>query len=249
MTADGTGTAADRAAGRRSVSTVLGLCVAGGATALFAAGRPWLRLAVSRSAPLPDVSLPVTGGTLEPLVPALAMVGLAGAVAVLATGRRGRLLVGLLLAVAGSVVATCAGLALRAPGQDRTVTMLTDAARAGGLGPHPVVRTTVVAGWPVLAALGGLAILAGGLDTVRRGRTWPTMSSRYERAAPADGPADAPAASSASTPTSPSTGRVPGAPAAPPAGAAGPPAVAGDTDARHAAQLWDQLDRGSDPTR
>ncbi|HEX6756246.1 MAG TPA: Trp biosynthesis-associated membrane protein, partial [Mycobacteriales bacterium] len=72
------------------------VCAAGGGLALLAAGRPWLRLAAPRRPPLPDVALTLTGRDLEPLVPALGVVGLAGVVGLLATRRWGRLAVGAL---------------------------------------------------------------------------------------------------------------------------------------------------------
>ena len=36
----------------------------------------------------------------------------------------------------------------------------------------------------MLALVGGLAIVAGGIEAVRRGATWPAMGARYDRAAP-----------------------------------------------------------------
>jgi hypothetical protein len=42
---------------------------------------------------------------------------------------------------------------------------------------------TVTGGWPVLAAAGGLAVVAAGAFTVARTRRWPSMGARYERPA------------------------------------------------------------------
>jgi uncharacterized membrane protein (TIGR02234 family) len=86
-------------------------------------------------------------------------------------------LVGLLAAVAGGVLGW-SGL--------RTLATGGDAAAAGLLGsgtPGSTVTTAVSAAWPVLALVAGLLAVAAGLLTVLRGRTWPGMGRRYERAA------------------------------------------------------------------
>jgi uncharacterized membrane protein (TIGR02234 family) len=51
----------------------------------------------------------------------------------------------------------------------------------------------VSAAWPVLALAAGLLAAAAGLLTVVRGRTWPGMGRRYERAAAAAPTAPGPA--------------------------------------------------------
>lgn len=168
---------------RRELGAVVVLCAAGGALALLAAGRTWVRIAAPRRAPLPDVAVALSGRELEPLVPALGLVGLAGVVGLLATRRWGRLVVGVLLAAAGVGVTIRALGHLAAPGDDRARDLLDDAGRAGDTA-GAALSSTVVAGWPLLAAAGGLLLAAGGLGVVLRSRRWPTMSARYERAAP-----------------------------------------------------------------
>jgi uncharacterized membrane protein (TIGR02234 family) len=164
---------------RREMATaVVGLAAAGG-LALSTGGQTWLTATVARPAPLPPVTEQLTGSVLAPLVPAGGLVLLAAAVALVAVRGAGRVLVGLLAAVAGGVLGW-SGL--------RTLVTDGDAAAAGMLGggtPGSAVTTAVSAAWPVLALLAGLLAVAAGLLTVLRGRTWPAMGRRYERAAAA----------------------------------------------------------------
>jgi uncharacterized membrane protein (TIGR02234 family) len=162
---------------RREMATaVVGLAAAGG-LALSTGGQTWLTATVARPAPLPPVTEQLNGSELAPLVPAGGLVLLAAAVALVAVRGAGRVLVGLLAAVAGGVLGW-SGL--------RTLVADGDAAAAGVLGggtPGSAVTTAVSAAWPVLALLAGLLAVAAGLLTVLRGRTWPAMGRRYERAA------------------------------------------------------------------
>jgi hypothetical protein len=131
-------------------------CAAGAGLALLAAGRTWAEVTVVRPAPLPPLHEARTGSALLPWLPALALVALAGAGALLATRGLVRTAVGVLLLLAGS------GLAIGA------VTRL-----AAGDSP----------GWPLLTVVAGLVIAASGGLTVVRGRDWPGMAARYERPA------------------------------------------------------------------
>jgi uncharacterized membrane protein (TIGR02234 family) len=156
---------------------------------LFAAGRTWLRLAAGRTAPLPDVVVSLSGKDLEPLVAGLSVVGLAGVVGLLATRRRGRVVVAAILALSGLAVLVTALTRLAAPGAGEVHDLLVDSGRAAGVAPGAAVAATAYPGWAVLAAAGGLLLALGGLAALLRSRRWPTMSARYETpAARADRP-------------------------------------------------------------
>jgi hypothetical protein len=156
---------------RRLLAYAVILCLAGAGLALFAATRTWVVEVTPRPAPLPELRTPRTGGDLVSWLPGLAVVGLAGAGALLATRGRARAGVGGLLVVVGLGLAAGAAYAV-----------------IDGAAP----------GWPAVCALGGLAVAAGGIGTVVRGRDWPALGARYDRrAAPrrsAAGPDDTVAA-------------------------------------------------------
>ncbi|WP_425582614.1 TIGR02234 family membrane protein [Streptomyces thermolineatus] len=159
-------------AGRRSLAAAWVLGVAGAALAFFAAGRTWAEGTVALATGSTRVA--VEGQDVTAVPSAMALVGLAALVAVMATRRAGRLLVSALLAFAGAAALVTALL-----GAGDTAALEAEAARAAGL---TAVEVTAVArtAWPWAAATGGALLLAAGLLAVLRGRLWPGMSSRYD---------------------------------------------------------------------
>ena len=159
---------------REMAAAVIGLAAAGG-LALSTGGQPWLTATAARPEPLPPVTEQLTGSALAPLVPAGGLVLLAAAVALVAVRGGGRVLVGLLAAVAGGVL-----------GWSGLRTVAIDGGTAAGVvgsgPPGSTVTAEVSAGWPLLALLAGVLAVAAGLLTVLRGRSWPGMGRRYERA-------------------------------------------------------------------
>ncbi len=149
---------AARPASRRGLAIAVLACVVLAAVALLAASRTWAVDTVVRPAPLPVQRVGRTGSALAPFVPASALVVLAGAGALLATRRLGRVLVAALLVVAGLAVA---------------------AGGAYGLAAIAGVRPA----WPIVTLLAGLGIAAVGGYALVRGRGWPAMGARYERPA------------------------------------------------------------------
>ncbi|GIF76293.1 membrane protein [Asanoa siamensis] len=127
------------------------LCVVVGAGLAFVgAGRTWETGYTHGATPS---GLEQTGGDLVPGLSALALVGLAGAGALLATRGWARRAVGVLVLLVGLALA---GLAL-----DRAF----DASTA----------------WPALTVTGGLLVIIGGLAATLAGHRWPGMGARYER--------------------------------------------------------------------
>jgi uncharacterized membrane protein (TIGR02234 family) len=205
--------------GRRELTTaVLGAAVAG-ALALVSGGQAWAAVTAERQAPLPPVVAVLSGADAAPLVPAMGLVLLAAAVALLAVRSVGRVVVGLLMAVAGGVLAW-SGV--------RALTGTLDASVAGI--PAGGTTTDVTAVWPVLAAVAGVLGAATGLLVVLRGRTWPGMGRRYERGTGAAA-TDTTATDTTATDTT----------------AADTPART-ETDEDRAQSAWKALDRGEDPT-
>lgn len=161
--ADGRPTAA-----RRELWGWLALTVLGCLLVLLAAGRAWVRVAqAGAQAP--------TGGDLGPALTPVALAGLAGVVAVLATKGAGRRVVGGLLALCGAGAAAA------------TWAALDGAAVTGWLGEHNALHGAsglsweIVPLWPAVAGAGAALMLAGGVLAILRGGRWAGMSARYER--------------------------------------------------------------------
>ncbi len=142
--------------GRRQLTVMVAACALGSGLALLAAGRQWAVTVQVRPAPLVAAHLSRTGAAIAPWLSALALVGLAGAGALLATRGGSRIAVGILIVLAGIGVAVAGGYALFA---------------VAGVRP----------GWPLLCLPAGVLIGAAGVVTVRRGGTWPSMGGRYDR--------------------------------------------------------------------
>ncbi|WP_055587108.1 TIGR02234 family membrane protein [Peterkaempfera griseoplana] len=156
---------------RRSLALMLLLTVAGAVLVLWAVGRTW---AEGSSGGLTGAHLGATGSEISGLPGALALVGLASAVAVFAVRRAGRLAVGVLVTLAGAGAAVAA-----AAGAADTSAVDAKAARSAALTAVTARHVTHTA-WPWLAVAGGVLLCAAGALTLARGRDWPAMSSKYE---------------------------------------------------------------------
>ncbi|MBN6054105.1 Trp biosynthesis-associated membrane protein, partial [Nonomuraea sp. RK-328] len=176
-----------RAAGRgrgRELWTWVGLTALGCALVLFAATRAWITVRAGHPAGVPggaaaEPAAP-TGGELAPVLTPLALAGLAGVVAALASKGFARRVVGALLTLCGLGAGLATWLAVAGDGP------------AGWLREHDALRGLglfswdVVAAWPVMSGLGAALMVAGGVIAAVRGPRWAGMSDRYERA-PAEG--------------------------------------------------------------
>jgi uncharacterized membrane protein (TIGR02234 family) len=143
------------------------LCLVGAFVVLVTVGRAWTSAEVP-AGPLADArTVTRSGADLVPGLRALGLVGLAGVVALAATRRVGRAVVGLVL------LATGAGVLLSV----LTADVLTAARRLDGLADQVPVTTTA---WAWATAAGGLLLALAGLLTVVRGSSWPALGQRYE---------------------------------------------------------------------
>ncbi len=96
---------------------------------------------------------PATGAQVVPVSRALALVALAGVVALLAARGWTRRVVGIVLALAGTGIV------------------------ASAVGQLSAARTPL---WPLLTVLGGLLVAVAGAGTVLRAGTWPALGARYD---------------------------------------------------------------------
>ena len=132
---------------------------AGAVLLLWAVTRQWVVEVASRPAPLHPLRTVHTGADLVPWVPALALIALAGAGALVATRAAGRVMVSALLVVVGAGSALGSGYGL--------------------LAARRLTASATVA-WPLAGAVGGVVVAGAGWYALRRCRSWPTMGSRYE---------------------------------------------------------------------
>lgn len=161
-----------------------------------------------------------SGSSLTPLPYALGLAALAGAIALFAVRRIGRYLVGAVLlgAGGGTIAAVAANLGRLDSTQLARTAEQTLGASAAQLGS--VTNTA----WPYVTLAGALLVALAGVLTLLRGHSWTGLSSRYERNAPRaphTTPTPTPASTAArATPTTEPTSR----------------------------DLWDAINRGTDPT-
>jgi uncharacterized membrane protein (TIGR02234 family) len=161
-------------AGRRELTAAALGCLLASGLVLVAVGRPWVRFTVGTATGL-DVRSTATGHDLAAASSALALVVLAGVVALPATRRVSRVIVGglMVLAGAGIVVAT------QTSAVDPSAAVASRAGQVAGL--HGAKAADVAAsGWPWVVLTGGLLAVVVGVVTVVRSRRWPSMGRRYE---------------------------------------------------------------------
>jgi uncharacterized membrane protein (TIGR02234 family) len=152
------------------------LCLVGAFLVLVGVGQEWAHVEVAAGPLAPESTVDVAGRDLAAGVQALGLVGLAGVVAIAATRSWGRVVVGVLLALAGL------GIVVAAAGVDVVV----EAGRVaqGEVGPTP---------WRAVTVGGGVLLVGAGVLVAVRGRRWSSLGRRYEPPA-AEPVAPAPAA-------------------------------------------------------
>jgi uncharacterized membrane protein (TIGR02234 family) len=152
----------------------------GAGVVLLLATRDWQTVTTVRSRPFADDVLGLSGRTLDAAPTALALVALAGVVAVIAVKGASRRIVGALVALAGAGIVWRCVAALPAVGTSRARELVrAKHPQVDGV-PHVVTHSL----WGVLAALAGVLVLAAGLLIAVRGGSWAGLSSRYDRSAP-----------------------------------------------------------------
>lgn len=171
-----------------ALALVLDLLAAG--AALLVGGRTWQTITTSRPRPLSDDVLDVSGRTVDSASTALALVALAGVVAVLATRGLLRRVIGAIIALAGVGLVWRAVESFDAIGVGRARRLVTDRHKTiGGTAVPPRIEVHTV--WPVLLLVCGVFVLLAGVLIAWRGQRWGAMSARYENRAVAENAAQA----------------------------------------------------------
>ena len=164
-------------------ATALLLDLVGAGGALLVSIQHWQTITTPRPAPLRDDVLQLTGRTVDSASTALALVALAGVVAVLATRGVVRRGVGVVVGLAGVGLLWRALAAASAVGPSRARSLVTehhrtvDASRVvPQVATHPL--------WPALSVVCGVLVAVAGALVAWRGHRWQVMSARYD--APTD---------------------------------------------------------------
>jgi uncharacterized membrane protein (TIGR02234 family) len=238
-----------------SVRREYGLALLAGAVGagliLLAVKQRWAEAVFTPPKPLTPEVVGVSGADLVPLAGALAVAGLAGLAAVIATRGVLRRVAGVLLALFGAGAGAAATAAVTAANvlsvaashvgspESAAVTGAAGSTTSGSSGSGAVVLTgtghAVLSGtpWRVALLAGALLLFLSGVATVLRGPDWPVMSARYDR--PARGAGLGAGSGARGT-----------ASAAPSAGVAEAPETGGR--AADSASMWESLSGGEDPT-
>jgi hypothetical protein len=138
---------------RRELQLAVLLCLLGSALVLFALSRTWYSVAEGQQLTIDAVHTPVRGTHVVAGAQALGWVGLAGVVALAATKRWGRVVIGVLVLAAG-------------------VGIVVDVAQA---------RVPYAAsGWAWLTVAGGVVLALSGVLVAVRGRKWAALSPSYD---------------------------------------------------------------------
>ncbi|KQX66654.1 Trp biosynthesis-associated membrane protein [Angustibacter sp. Root456] len=152
--------------------------VVGAALTLLATSRTWVQASIDDPV-VGQVTVTASGRQGAPVVPAVALVALAGAAALLLARALGRRVAGVLLVLAGAAGAAASVSVLRAP-ENGVAALVAKAVGVTGTTP----ASLQVSAWPWLAVAGcALVAVAGAVAVLRAGR-WSGPRSRYE--APAE---------------------------------------------------------------
>jgi uncharacterized membrane protein (TIGR02234 family) len=163
----------------RAFTLAVVLDVVGAGGALLISLRHWQTISLARPAPLREVVFGVTGRTVDSAPTALALVALAGVVAVLATRGTVRRVIGGVLVVAGAGLvwrALASAAAVSTARARSLVATKRSSVDLTGLTPHASAHVI----WPALTVLCGLLVAAAGVLVAWRGQRWQVMSARYE---------------------------------------------------------------------
>lgn len=166
--------------GRRAYTlSVLAGILAGGA-GFFAASRAWSTVTV-RTAGLPTDRVSVDGSQALPIVGAMALVVMAGSIAVLATAGRVRVAVGLVIAAAAAVSVAFILTGTTSLRDAMVQQVASSPAMAGdGAAQLRVAEQADGSPWRWVALVAAVLGLAVGAAVVAYGRAWPVMGRRYE---------------------------------------------------------------------
>lgn len=160
---------------RRLYGTSVLCTLATGGLAFFAASRTWAHTSVEASG-VPTASVDVSGADAVALVPALALVIVAAALAVLAASVRLRRAVGLLIVIAALIAIVAIARAGGDIGKAVQAAVHDSPAFIGTNRPNAVSHSV----WRWIAAAAFVLSAFVGVVITRFGALWPTMGRKYD---------------------------------------------------------------------
>lgn len=233
--------------GKRVKLALILLVLVASAVALLAWSRVWIDATVLTGAPgSGTLDLQVSGADAAPALTALALAGVALAGALTIAGPVIRIVLGILEVLLGGCVALAAFLAVSDPAAASASVVTAATGIAGEESILDAIAGASLTVWPYVAIGAGVAMAFAGVAIVITGSSWPRSTSRYQavRLEPAEGGNDVladPTVTEAETnPAGAGSGAV--------APALRDTAAHADANSR-AVDSWDDLSRGSDPTR
>jgi uncharacterized membrane protein (TIGR02234 family) len=154
----------------------------GAAGALLISTRTWQTVFTPRPRPFRDDLLHLNGRTVDSAPTAVALVALAGVIAVIATRGSWRRVIGVVIALAGVLLVWRSIADLGAVSASRARSLVEDrhsGVEVGSAVPHVSVSPI----WAILSAVCGVLVIAAGALVAARGQRWGAMSAKYERPA------------------------------------------------------------------
>ncbi|MEO7118054.1 MAG: Trp biosynthesis-associated membrane protein [Candidatus Limnocylindrales bacterium] len=171
--------------GRRELFLAVAGCLTAAAILMMTSGQTWLELSINRGTPLPAVQEAFNGADVaKPLMPIAIIVG-AAALALVAGRGAGRLGVGVVLILGGTLILVGVGYFLSDDGQLIALSWVDQFEENGSTLYAERDVSRVPAAFALLGA--GLSVIVGAF-TLLRGRKWPVMGARYERRSLGDSP-------------------------------------------------------------
>ncbi|MGH8962123.1 MAG: Trp biosynthesis-associated membrane protein [Jatrophihabitantaceae bacterium] len=149
----------------------------GAAGALLISTRNWQSVLTPRPRPFGDDVLHLNGRTVDAAPTALALVALAGVIAVIATRGLIRQIIGTVIALAGLLLIWRSLADLGAVSASRARSLVEDRHSGVEVG---AAHISVTSAWAVTSAVCGALVLVAGLLVALRGHRWGVMSAKYE---------------------------------------------------------------------
>ncbi len=168
------------AARRIEYAAALLMDVLGAGVLLLVSTQYWQRIVTPRGRPFTDDILKVQGRVIDSAPTALALVALAGVVAVLATRGMTRRVLGALILLAGAGLIWRSASAIPAVSTSRALALVREKHPRVSVSSTVVPHVITDSIWGALSIGCGVLVLLGGLLIMVRGAEWGAMSTRYE---------------------------------------------------------------------